>query len=146
MKISTTGRAICSLWKHYIKKASQKVKTDVILTAHALFFLAAPVLQLCTHVIWKMHSSVFEVRPVVPLVNWICSSVAISNIRSVSNRSDVSIRFKVRWHSQNVHLDSLGSWSSHNYLFFKPLHSFLQNAWYRSLDIYICIKKTVFWL
>ena len=35
-------------------------------------------------------------------ITW--SSVAISNIRSVSNRFNAGIRLNVRWHSQNVAL------------------------------------------
>lgn len=65
-------------------------------------------------------------------ITW--SSVAISNIRSVSNRFNAGIRLNVRWHSECC-LDSLCTWSSHNYFFFKPWHSFLQNAFYRSLEI-----------
>ena len=33
-----------------MKKASQKVKTDGILTARAPFFFVTPVLQVCTNV------------------------------------------------------------------------------------------------
>ena len=92
-----------SLCKYFLLK--------IIFLQVSMFFDWLKLLKLIIYQSWRdmqisqlrFKKTMFEVQLVILLVNWICSSVA------VSNRSDVSTRFNVRWHYKNVRLDSLGS-------------------------------------
>lgn len=71
----------------------------IIFLQVSMFFDLAQLLKLMIYQSWRdmqisqlrFKKTMFEVQLVILLVNWICSSVA------VSNRSDVSTRFNVRW-------------------------------------------------
>lgn len=89
------------------------------------------------------EATIFILSFIVLLFSIRLSSVSISNIRSVSNKFNAGIRLNVRWHSQHValipsaHEVHLIIFSSNTW------HSFLQNAYNRSLNMYLEISFLV---